>query len=144
MVCCVKSLSIKTCTRRPECSESVSTTETTLKKSLPEGAYATRTAAPPDLGHTECDHPAPTRGGLTREAEQDTLATNAQEHTGAWTGHPLPARPVPTQELGVALYAEPDVEGVVTMSAQVPYFQILVVFPEKLQAGGLVTVPAPH
>ena len=81
---------------------------------------------------------------LTQEAEQAKIGTTTQELTGAWTGSPPPVRLAPTQELGAALYAEPDVEGFRTISPQVPYFQILVVFPDKLRPGSRVIVPAPH
>jgi hypothetical protein len=81
---------------------------------------------------------------LTQESEQAKIETTTQELTGVWTGAPPPARPAPTQELGAALYAEPDVEGFRAFSAQVPYFQLLVVFPDKLRPGSLVMVPAPH
>lgn len=81
---------------------------------------------------------------LTQAAEQAQIDTNAQELTGAWTGYPPPHSPVPTQNLGAALYAEPDVEGFLAVSARLPYFQTLAVFPDKLQQGSLVAVPAPH
>jgi hypothetical protein len=80
---------------------------------------------------------------LAQETEQAKIDATAQELTGVWTGQPALERPAPTQELGAALFAEPDIEGFCTLSAQVPYFQVLVVFPEKLQSGSLLTVPGP-
>ena len=79
----------------------------------------------------------------TQEPEQAKIDATAQELTGVWTGQPAARRLAPTQELGAALFAEPDIEGFCTISAQGPYFQVLVVFPEKLQPGSLVTVPSP-
>jgi hypothetical protein len=80
---------------------------------------------------------------LTQDTEQAKIDATALELTGVRTGQPAPGRPAPTQELGAALFAEPDIEGFCTLSAQVPYFQVLVVFPEKLQSGSLLTVPGP-
>ncbi len=80
---------------------------------------------------------------LTQAIEQAKIDVTVQELTGVWTGQPSPERPAPTQELGAALFSEPDIEGFCTISAQVPYFQVLVVFPEKSQRGSLVTVPGP-
>ncbi|WP_143309257.1 RES domain-containing protein [Candidatus Entotheonella palauensis] len=80
---------------------------------------------------------------LSQATEQDKINTTTQELTGAWTGSPPPSQLVPTQELGQALYAEPDIEGFFTISAQVPYYKILIIFPEKLQPGSFVSIPSP-
>ena len=75
------------------------------------------------------------------------LETSAQELTGDWRGYQLrslatsitgPTGVAPTQELGAALYAVPDLEGFRTYSAKLPDQMVLVVFPDKLQAGSFV------
>ena len=81
---------------------------------------------------------------LTQTPEQAKISTNTQELTGVWTGYPPPQSLAPTQDLGTALYAEPDVEGFLAISARLPYSKTLAVFPNKLQRGSLVVVPAPH
>jgi len=81
---------------------------------------------------------------LTNVASQSMLATSAQELTGDWRGYglrssyssvPAPTGTAPTQELGAALYAVPDVEGFRTLSAKLPDQMILIIFPQKLQPG---------
>jgi hypothetical protein len=78
---------------------------------------------------------------LTDPNEQELLATNAQELTGDWEGYHQrgpegsvrwPVGRAPTHELGLALFAIPMLEGVVTYSARVSYTRTLVVFPTKL------------
>jgi hypothetical protein len=72
------------------------------------------------------------------------LRTNVQELTGDWQGYGLrsaktsvagPSGTSPTQKLGAALFASPDLEGFMATSARVPYSRSLVVFPEKLRPG---------
>lgn len=85
---------------------------------------------------------------LTDTETQDLLETTAQEITGDWLGYLLrgpsvtikgPTGLAPTQELGEALYRVPQLEGFRTVSARVPYHEILVVFPEKLLPGSRVS-----
>jgi RES domain-containing protein len=84
---------------------------------------------------------------LTLVPQQQLLGTNAQELTGDWRGYQQrsprtsvrePVGIAPTQELGAALYQAPDLEGICTLSARVPYSMILIVFPQKLQTGSSV------
>lgn len=84
---------------------------------------------------------------LTDPASQSSLATTAQELTGDWRGYGLrgpgasvsgPVGVAPTQELGAALYAVPDLEGFITLSAKLPDQMVLVVFPQKLAPGSTV------
>jgi len=81
---------------------------------------------------------------LTDVAVQNLLETTAQELTGDWQGYRLrgpattvqqPTGSAPTQELGLALYQVPSLEGFRTLSARVPYNEVLAVFPAKLQPG---------
>jgi RES domain-containing protein len=85
---------------------------------------------------------------LTDMETQDRLETTAQEITGDWLGYRLrgpettlkgPTGPAPTQELGNALFRVPALEGFRTISAKVPYQEILVVFPEKLLPGSSIS-----
>jgi RES domain-containing protein len=78
---------------------------------------------------------------LTDTKTQDLLETSAQEITGDWLGYRLrgpsvtvkaPTGLAPTQQIGEILYRASVVEGIRTISAKVPYHEILVVFPEKL------------
>jgi hypothetical protein len=84
---------------------------------------------------------------LTRPSQLKLLQTTAQEMTGDWRGNftrtpsdsvSQPVGTAPTQELGQALFSLPGLEGFQTISAKVPERRILVVFPTKLGAGGLV------
>jgi hypothetical protein len=91
---------------------------------------------------------------LTILRHQATLAATAQELTGDWQGYhhrgmiagsvPLPTAPAPTQELGAALYAVPNLEGFITISARVPTHKILVVFPQKLDPKSYLEFSDPH
>jgi RES domain-containing protein len=85
---------------------------------------------------------------LTDTETQDRLETTAQEITGDWLGYRLrgsavtvkgPTGLAPTQELGDALYRAPGLEGFRTISAKVPYQEILIVFPEKLLPGSRIS-----
>ena len=85
---------------------------------------------------------------LTDIAEQGRLETTAQELTGDWRGYrqrgpgttiQQPTGLAPTQDLGAALFGRADLEGFRTLSARVPYHEILVVFPENLQHGSRVS-----
>ncbi|MDQ3258567.1 MAG: hypothetical protein M3R15_32575, partial [Acidobacteriota bacterium] len=49
-----------------------------------------------------------------------------------------PTGAAPTQDLGAALYAVPDLEGFITLSAKLPDQMALVVFPQKLGSGSTV------
>ena len=79
---------------------------------------------------------------LTLIGEQAKLATNAQELTGDWDSYRLrtaqdsvsePTGLAPTQLLGQALCAVPDLEAFLAISAKMPTRMNLVVFPDKLQ-----------
>jgi RES domain-containing protein len=80
---------------------------------------------------------------------QSQLQTTAQELTGDWRGYMQrssvhtsvsgPTGIAPTQELGAALYQNQNLEGVRTLSAKLPYYWTLVVFPQQLQAGSHIT-----
>jgi RES domain-containing protein len=81
-------------------------------------------------------------------ALQMHINTNAQELTGDWQGYqdrgPTtsvngPTGLAPTQELGLALYQTPDVEGFQVLSARVPTSRTLVVFPGKLRVGSEIS-----
>ncbi len=80
---------------------------------------------------------------LTDVSEQVTIDTSVQELTGDWRGYhhrsastpiPAPVAPAPTQELGWALY-DSGIEAFLTVSAKVPYYMNLVVFPQNLLSG---------
>lgn len=90
---------------------------------------------------------------FTQVAEQTRIATNAQELTGDWRGYHQrsptssvshPVGIAPTQELGAALFAEPDVEGFYALSAKLPCFRTLAVFPQKLQPRSQVVFHHPQ
>jgi hypothetical protein len=76
---------------------------------------------------------------------QTLLRMTAQELTGDWKGYHTrspfttvkqPVGPAPTQSLGSALSAvTPHIEGFISLSARLPYHQILGVFPEHLIPG---------
>ena len=82
---------------------------------------------------------------LSDPAEAKVVGTNAQELTGDWAGYRErgsaasvtgPVGKAPTQESGEQLFALcPYVQGIVTLSALVPYCRILVVFPQRLRPG---------
>jgi RES domain-containing protein len=73
------------------------------------------------------------------------LDTNAQELTGDWLGYqqrspatsvPGPIGKAPTQDFGEQLFALcPDVQGLLTLSARLPYYRVLAVFPQRLNKG---------
>ncbi len=74
---------------------------------------------------------------------QRQLNASAQELTGDWRGYQLrgpqtsvigPNGTAPTQDLGLALYQTPNLEGFITLSAKLPDQKVLVVFPQKLQS----------
>jgi hypothetical protein len=84
---------------------------------------------------------------LTDVASQAALRTTAQELTGDWRGYQQrsqttsvkqPVGLAPTQDLGATLFRVPGLEGFRTLSARLPYNEMLVVFPTKLQANSLV------
>ena len=85
---------------------------------------------------------------LAQVSEQNLLGTTAQELTGDWLGYQLrnnptasvsqPVGTAPTQALGAALFAVAGLEGFRTISAKLPYYRNLVVFPQKLQRGSRV------
>lgn len=85
---------------------------------------------------------------LTDLTSQALLDTTAQELTGDWLGYRLrgpgttvkgPTGLAPTQDLGAALEAVPNLEGFKTLSAKAPYHQILAIFPKKLLPGNSVS-----
>ena len=85
---------------------------------------------------------------LTDLKSQSHLEITAQELMGDWLGYHLrspyttvknPTGLAPTQDLGAALYNVPDLEGFKSLSAKVPYHQILVVFPDKLLSGSRIS-----
>ena len=73
------------------------------------------------------------------------IDTNAQELTGDWRGYQQrspatsvtgPIGKAPTQAFGEQLFASsPDVQGVLTLSARLPYYRILLIFPQRLRKG---------
>ena len=73
------------------------------------------------------------------------VGTNAQELTGDWRGYQQrsaatsvsgPTGKAPTQQLGEQLFALcPDVQGFLAISARLPYYHILAIFPQRLRAG---------
>lgn len=84
---------------------------------------------------------------LTDGAAQASLKTSAQELTGDWRGYQQrgrsttvqqPSGIAPTQGLGAAFHSIPGLEGFRTLSARIPYHEVLVVFPQKLQPGSYV------
>jgi hypothetical protein len=81
---------------------------------------------------------------LTQESQQQLLETTAQELTGDWRGYQQrspatsvsqPVGVAPTQSLGAALFAVPGLEGFRTLSAKLPYYSNLVIFPPEVTAG---------
>jgi hypothetical protein len=84
---------------------------------------------------------------LTIAGSHASLQTTVQELTGDWIGYKqrmrsnfltVPTGLSPTQELGLALFAVPDLEGFKTISAKVPDKKTLVVFPQKLKSGSFI------
>lgn len=84
---------------------------------------------------------------LTDTTTQSSLSTTAQELTGDWHGYRLrgpgasvksPVGTAPTQELGAALHAVPNLEGFITLSAKLSDQMALIIFPQKLHSGSLV------
>jgi RES domain-containing protein len=79
---------------------------------------------------------------LTDPAESAIVDTNAQELTGDWRSYatripptvpPAPHSGVPpTHSLGISLYSLGKYRGLVTFSATLPDYKILVVFPDRL------------
>ena len=73
------------------------------------------------------------------------IDTNAQELTGDWRGYAQrssstsvtgPVGKAPTQEFGEQLFSTcPDVKGFLSISSQIPYCKVLVVFPQRLVNG---------
>jgi len=89
---------------------------------------------------------------LTDIAAQQLLGTTAQELTGDWRGYHQrnsqtsvrqPVGTAPKQALGAALYGVPGLEGFRTISARLPYYMVLVLFPAKLQPGSFVQFSNP-
>ena len=82
---------------------------------------------------------------LSDPAEAGVVDTNAQELTGDWRGYQQrssatsvtgPTGTAPTQDFGEYLFANcPDVQGILTLSARLPYHRILLVFPQTLVEG---------
>lgn len=81
---------------------------------------------------------------LTDEGQQHEISTSAQELTGDWKGYRQrkpdtsitgPIGDAPTQRLGEALFAVPNLEAFQTVSAKAAVCRNLVIFPEKLLKG---------
>lgn len=85
---------------------------------------------------------------LTDATQTELLDTTVQELTGDWIGyihrHPRPApvppyyTPVPTQQVGSALYATGVYEGLISYSSMNPTRRNLIVFPANLQPGSVL------
>ena len=84
---------------------------------------------------------------LSDPGNQTLLDTSAQELTGDWNGYHArsaltsvsgPLAPAPTQDLGASLNARPMLEGFLTVSAKLPTYRNLVVFPQNLSARSFV------
>ena len=78
---------------------------------------------------------------LTIITAHTVIDTTAQELTGDWLFYdqrlpvdsaPQPTGIAPTQALADALYAVPDLEGFLAVSARLPNAMTLVIFPQKL------------
>lgn len=76
---------------------------------------------------------------LTDSAEAAKIDTNAQELTGDWRGYSTRIPPAPhtgsppTQSLGNALFATVKFQGLLSFSATLPDYRILVVFTQRLK-----------
>ncbi len=85
---------------------------------------------------------------LSDPEQQTILDTSAQELTGDWSGYRLrsyktnvkgPTGAAPTQLLGETIHKDARrPEGLVTVSAKVPYHLNLVIFPDRLRRGSYV------
>ncbi len=85
---------------------------------------------------------------LSDPASQALLDVNVQELTGDWQGYRQrttatnvshPTGTAPTQDLGEAIHRDPrNLEGLLTVSAKVPYNRNLVVFTGHLRANSFV------
>lgn len=82
---------------------------------------------------------------LTDPVEAATVDTNAQELTGDWRSYATRIPPFvppgphsglpPTQNLGIALHGLARHQGLITFSATLPDYKILVIFPDRLNKG---------
>jgi len=82
---------------------------------------------------------------LIDPVEAATVDTNAQELTGDWRSYATRIPPVaspsphsgvpPTQSLGIALHGLGKYQGLITFSATLPDYKILVVFADRLVKG---------
>ena len=82
---------------------------------------------------------------ISDPAQAGIIDTNAQELTGDWRGYSQrnPTTPVsgptgkaPTQEFGEELFAKcSDVQGFQSLSARLPYYRVLGIFPDRLKKG---------
>lgn len=85
---------------------------------------------------------------LTDVASQALLDVSVQELTGDWRGYryrspttnvSAPSGSAPTQALGEAIHRDPrGLEGLLTVSAKVPYDRNLIAFPGHLRARSFV------
>jgi hypothetical protein len=85
---------------------------------------------------------------LSDVASQAQLDADVQELTGDWRGFSLrspltavtaPTGTAPTQALGEAIHRDPrGLEGLITVSAKIPYHRNLIVFPDQLRATSVV------
>lgn len=89
---------------------------------------------------------------LSDVPNQVSLDTTAQELTGDWSGYHLrgsatrvrsPVGKAPTQDLGLALFNKPKLAGFLSVSAQIPTRQTLMVFPTKLGPGDYIELEDP-
>jgi hypothetical protein len=89
---------------------------------------------------------------LTRPSQRRKVGTSVQELTGDWIGYRLrkptppathPYTDVPTQLLGAGLAATAKLEAFLTYSARDSRHQNLVIFPQNLAKGSLVTFANP-
>jgi hypothetical protein len=85
---------------------------------------------------------------LSDTTSQALLDASVQELTGDWPGYRQrsattnvtnPTGRAPTQNLGEAIHQDPrNIEGLLTVSAKVPYNRNLVVYPDHLRASSSV------
>jgi hypothetical protein len=105
----------------------------------PSGSSGVRSSLP-------CRKPDGGDADLTDPAEAATLDTNAQELTGDWRSYATripPAVPPgphtgvpPTHDLGNELFTLGKHQGLISFSATLPDYKILVVFPDRLKGTG--------
>jgi len=89
---------------------------------------------------------------LSDVPNQVSLDTTAQELTGDWSGYHLrgsstrvrsPVGKAPTQDLGLELFDESNLTSFLSVSAQIPTRQTLMVFPTELGANDYIELEDP-